>query len=359
MKELEREILIIGAGPAGISAAIEAAKSGAKVTVVDENAAVGGQLYKQIHKFFGSAKNSAGMRGFEIARMLEKEARELGVEFWLNTVAYGIFKEGVGIVKDEDNFLVKAKKIIVAAGGIENTTAFPGSTLPGVMLAGAAQMLANVYRVLPGKRVIVVGSGNVGLIVAYQMLQAGAQVLAVIEKGEKIGGYGVHAEKIRTAGVPICTGTVISSATGGTSVEKVTTVDAEGHETEYDADTVIMAVGMSPMTELLWNAGCKFEFIGELGGYVPLHDAGMATTVSNLYAAGDVTGVEEASVAMEEGRIAGISAAAACGYMSGSERDAMCKPHIESLRELESGEYDEGRSAARARKLELFSSLGK
>ncbi len=359
MKELEREILIIGAGPAGISAAIEAAKSGAKVTVVDENAAVGGQLYKQIHKFFGSAKNSAGMRGFEIAQKLEKEARELGVEFWLNTVAYGIFKEGVGIVKDEDNFLVKAKKTIVAAGGIENTTAFPGSTLPGVMLAGAAQMLANVYRVLPGKRIIVVGSGNVGLIVAYQMLQAGAQVLAVIEKGDKIGGYGVHAEKIRAAGVPIRTGTVISCATGVTSVEKVTTVDAEGHETEYDADTVIMAVGMSPMTELLWNAGCKFEFIGELGGYVPLHNVGMATTVSNLYAAGDVTGVEEASVAMEEGRIAGISAAAACGYMSESERDAKCRPHIESLRELESGEYDGGRSAAREKKLEFFSNFGK
>lgn len=359
MKELEREILIIGAGPAGISAAIEAAKSGARVTVVDENATVGGQLYKQIHKFFGSAENSAGMRGFEIAQKLEKEARDLGVEFWLSTVAYGIFKEGVGVVKDEENLIVKAKKIIVAAGGIENTTAFPGSTLPGVMLAGAAQMLANVHRVLPGKRIVVVGSGNVGLIVAYQMLQAGAQVLAVIEKGEKIGGYGVHAEKLRTAGVPICTGTVISSVSGKTSVEKVTTVDAEGRENEYDADTIIMAVGMSPMTELLWNAGCRFEFIGELGGYVPLHDACMATTVPGLYAAGDVTGVEEASVAMEEGRLAGIAAAAACGYMRESERDAKCAKHIEALRELESGEYDEGRSAARAKKLELFSAIEK
>lgn len=95
MKELEREILIIGAGPAGISAAIEAAKAGAKVTVADEHDTIGGQLYKQIHKFFGAADNHAGMRGFEIARKLEQEAKELGVEFWLNTVAYGIFKEGV------------------------------------------------------------------------------------------------------------------------------------------------------------------------------------------------------------------------------------------------------------------------
>lgn len=208
MKELEREILIIGAGPAGISAAIEAAKAGAKVTVADEHDTIGGQLYKQIHKFFGAADNHAGMRGFEIARKLEQEAKEIGVEFWLNTVAYGIFKEGVGIVRDGDNFIVKAKKVIVAAGGIENTTAFPGSTLPGVMLAGAAQTMTNIHRVLPGKRMVVVGSGNVGLIVAYQMLQAGAEVLAVVERDDHIGGYGVHAEKIRTAGVPILTDTI-------------------------------------------------------------------------------------------------------------------------------------------------------
>ena len=224
MKELEREILIIGAGPAGISAAIEAAKAGAKVTVADEHDTIGGQLYKQIHKFFGAADNHAGMRGFEIARKLEQEAKELGVEFWLNTVAYGIFKEGVGIVRDGDNFIVKAKKVIVAAGGIENTTAFPGSTLPGVMLAGAAQNMTNIHRVLPGKRMVVVGSGNVGLIVAYQMLQAGAEVLAVVERDDHIGGYGVHAEKIRTAGVPILTDTIIKCASGKTSVEGVTTV---------------------------------------------------------------------------------------------------------------------------------------
>ena len=124
MKVIEREILIIGAGPAGLSAAIEAARAGANVTVADENATIGGQLYKQIHKFFGSAENDAGARGFEIARKLEREARALGVEIWLNTVAYGLFKEGVGIAKDQTNFIVKAKKIIVAAGGIENTTAF-------------------------------------------------------------------------------------------------------------------------------------------------------------------------------------------------------------------------------------------
>lgn len=193
------------------------------------------------------------------------------------------------------------------------------------------------------------------------MLQAGAEVLAVVERDDHIGGYGVHAEKIRTAGVPILTDTIIKCASGKTSVEGVTTVklgadgaEIAGSEQEFNADTVIMAVGMAPLTELLWNIGCRFEFIGELGGYVPVHNEFMQTSVDGIYAAGDITGVEEASVAMEEGCIAGIAAASACGHISAEECSARCASHIDALAVLESGEYDGERSAARAKKLELY-----
>ena len=307
MKELEREILIIGAGPAGISAAIEAAKAGAKVTVADEHDTIGGQLYKQIHKFFGAADNHAGMRGFEIARKLEQEAKELGVEFWLNTVAYGIFKEGVGIVRDGDNFIVKAKKVIVAAGGIENTTAFPGSTLPGVMLAGAAQTMTNIHRVLPGKRMVVVGSGNVGLIVAYQMLQAGAEVLAVVERDDHIGGYGVHAEKIRTAGVPILTDTIIKCASGKTSVEGVTTVklgadgaEIAGSEQILDAEIVLIAAGFLGSQKYITDA-----FGVELNERTNVKTAPgkYQTSVENVFVTGDMHRGQSLVVwAIREGR---------------------------------------------------------
>ncbi len=193
------------------------------------------------------------------------------------------------------------------------------------------------------------------------MLQAGAEVLAVVERDDHIGGYGVHAERLRTAGVPIFTDTVIKCASGKTSVEGVTTVKLDGNgaeiagsEQKYTADTVIMAVGMAPLTELLWNIGCRFEFIGELGGYVPLHNEFMQTSVDGIYAAGDITGVEEASVAMEQGSIAGIAAASACGHISAEECSARCASHIDALAVLESGEYDGARSAARAKKLELY-----
>ena len=104
MKTIEREIVVIGAGPAGLCAAIEAARAGAQVMLVDENSRPGGQLFKQIHKFFGSAEHMAGTRGYEIAGSLARQAADAGVEFWPDTVAYGIFKEGVGLVRGEQGF---------------------------------------------------------------------------------------------------------------------------------------------------------------------------------------------------------------------------------------------------------------
>lgn len=357
MKTIEREIVVIGAGPAGLCAAIEAARAGAQVMLVDENSRPGGQLFKQIHKFFGSAEHMAGTRGYEIAGSLARQAADAGVEFWPDTVAYGIFKEGVGLVRGEQGYIVKAGKTIVAAGGSEDPVAFPGSTLPGVMTAGAAQTLVNVHRVLPGRRIVILGSGNVGLILAYQLLQAGADVAAVIERAERIGGYGVHAAKIRRAGVPILTGSTVVAAEGTESLERlhVASVAADGSvvpgsEQTIEADTLCLAVGMSPLTELLWQAGADFDYIAELGGFVPLHDSRMESTVPGLYVAGDVTGVEEAPIAMEEGRLAGISAAEACGRLESAAAENLRAHAIERISQLESGT---GESRKRARHKQL------
>ena len=357
MKTIEREIVVIGAGPAGLCAAIEAARAGAQVMLVDENSRLGGQLFKQIHKFFGSAEHMAGTRGYEIAGSLARQAADAGVEFWPDTVAYGIFKEGVGLVRGEQGYIVKAGKTIVAAGGSEDPVAFPGSTLPGVMTAGAAQTLVNVHRVLPGRRIVILGSGNVGLILAYQLLQAGADVAAVIERAERIGGYGVHAAKIRRAGVPILTGSTVVAAEGTESLERlhVASVAADGSvvpgsEQTIEADTLCLAVGMSPLTELRWQAGADFDYIAELGGFVPLHDSRMESAVPGLYVAGDVTGVEEAPIAMEEGRLAGISAAEACGRLESAAAENLSAHAIERISQLESGT---GESRKRARHKQL------
>ncbi|MCF0137498.1 MAG: FAD-dependent oxidoreductase [Oscillospiraceae bacterium] len=346
MKSFEREVVIIGAGPAGLSAAIEAKKAGCEVLVIDENKQIGGQLYKQIHKFFGSSAHYAGMRGFEIAKALSDKAAELGVEFWLDSVALGIFSDSVWAVKDGKAVTVMAQKIIVAAGSTENPVAFEGSTLPGILTAGAVQTMMNIYRVRPGKKAVVLGSGNVGLIVAYQLLQAGVEVAAVVEKKEKIGGYGVHAAKLTRAGVPVITSATVTKAEGSDCLRSVT-VEKDGTETVIECDTLCIAAGMSPMSELLWQAGAEFDYEAELGGFVPVHDCCMKTSVPGIYVAGDAAGVEEAPIAMEEGIIAGISVAESLGKLEKSVSDAARDEAAKRIAALESGENGELRKAAR------------
>ena len=194
MMEIYRtDIAIVGAGSAGLSAAYQAATAGAKVLVIDENRLPGGQLFKQIHKFFGSRAHKAGTRGYVIGRELLEKVEESGAEVWLDALVYGMQKDrSLGVIRNGKHIIVEAKAVIVATGAKENYMAFPGSTLPGVMGAGAAQTMINVNRVLPGERILMVGSGNVGLIVSYQLMQAGADVLALVEGAPKIGSYGVQ-----------------------------------------------------------------------------------------------------------------------------------------------------------------------
>ncbi|WRS26940.1 NAD(P)/FAD-dependent oxidoreductase [Oscillospiraceae bacterium MB08-C2-2] len=331
MKQMEVEVVVIGAGPAGLSAACQARMAGAQVLVIDENNQPGGQLFKQIHKFFGSREHQAGVRGYEIGQKLLEKTIACGASVMLDSLVYGIQPDlTLGVIKKGENIALKAQKIIVATGAKENYLPFPGSTLPGVMGAGAAQTMINVNRVLPGKRAVMMGSGNVGLIVSYQLMQAGAEVAAIVEGAPCIGGYGVHAGKIRRAGVPFYLGYTVKRALGEQSVEGVEIIQVNerfqpipGTEKLLKADTICLAVGLNPMNELLWQAGCHFDFIPAFGGHVPLHDSNMETTICGVYAAGDATGVEEASSAMEEGNLAGVAAAEALGYLSYEE--AACK----------------------------------
>ena len=362
MKTITTDIAVIGAGPAGLSAAIEAAKTGAKVLLVDENKLPGGQLFKQIHKFFGSKEHLAGTRGYEIGQQLIEEARKNSVDIMLNTLAFGIFAENkIGLVREGRCYELDAEKIILATGGQENYLAFEGSTLPGVMGAGAAQTMINVNRVLPGKRVVMLGSGNVGLIVSYQLMQAGADVLALVEAAPNIGGYGVHAAKISRAGVPILTSHTVVRAFGDGEVQGVVIAEVDssfkpipGTEQTIECDTLCLAVGLNPMTELAWMCNCDFEFIGPFGGHVPLHDEDMCTSVNDVYVAGDVCGVEEASSAMEEGKLAGIAAAEALGHISHEEAKERKQQVWNVLDTLRTGYFGQKRAELKKYMLESF-----
>lgn len=337
MKEVE--ILVIGAGPAGLMAAIHAAEAGAQVLLVERADRLGGQLIKQTHKFFGSKGEYAGERGIQIGEKLITASQEhLNITIWQKATVLGIYPDGVVTISHQENFCtVNPKKIIIATGASEKTMAFPNNDLPGIYGAGAVQTLMNVHGVLPGKRLLMVGAGNIGAIVAYQLLQAGVEVVGIVEAGPQVGGYRVHVAKLQRHGVPIYTSHSIKSAHGDSCLEGVTIckLDEKWREIpETDqyipVDGLCLAVGLCPLTELLWQAGCEMKYAGELGGYVPLRDANLKTTHTDIYVAGDVSGVEEASAAMVEGKIAGLYVASILGH----ERDSFTKEFQEAKSQL-------------------------
>lgn len=361
----EVEILVIGAGPAGLSAAIEAAKYGADVLVVDENDKPGGQLFKQIHKFFGSRRHKAGVRGIDIGTELLEEVEKLGVEVMLNTVAYGIYPndEGVALaVNSEEGLIVHPQKVIMATGASENPLAFPGWTLPGVVGAGAIQTMINVHRVPVGERVLMIGSGNVGLIVTYQLLQAGIDVAGIVEAAPQVGGYGVHSAKVRRAGVPVYTGHTVLEAVpnedmSGVKGAVIAKVDEKfqpikGTEQYIACDTIGIAVGLTPDIALPAMADVTFVNGGRLGSQVPMHDRNMETTREGIYVAGDSAGVEEASSAIEEGKLAGIAAAEALGKIDAQTAQKAKEQVWNSLDQLRTGPFGAGRHDAKEKIIE-------
>ena len=338
------DLLVVGGGAAGLSAAAEAASYGAKVTVLESDLHLGGQLVKQTHKFFGSKDEHAGTRGYKIADIILNEIQECGdkVETYTNTAAVGYYKnDGIVTVMrgEEEYFKIKPRKMIMATGAQERIIPFPNNDIPGVYGAGAVQTLMNVYGVVPGRRVLMIGAGNIGLIVSYQLMQAGVEIAAVLEAMPKIGGYWVHAAKIRRLGVPILLRHTIKAALGTEIVDGAVIQDIDtGELSHVECDVICLAVGLTPTNEMLWQAGCEMRFIPQLCGHVPLRDPKLRTSHPDIWIAGDAAGIEEASAAMVEGRISGLAAAEALGFMVDQNRFGEYQERLNSLRRGEAGE---------------------
>lgn len=288
---IKTKVLIIGGGPAGLSAAIELGSLGVKCIVCDDKLELGGKLSLQTHNFFGSIRDCyAGSRGMDIgtnlASMLEGEKT---IDVWLNSPVVGVFADGlVGIVRDGSYVLVKPEKLLITTGAREKTLAFPGCDLPGVYGAGAFQTLVNRDLIKPTDKLFIVGGGNVGLIGAYHALQAGIDVIGIVEALPECGGYKVHLDKIKRLGVPVYTSHTVLRAEGKDHLERVviSKIDEKfrpipGTEEAFEADTLLIAVGLTPVDELRKQA----------------EEFGLKT-----YAAGDADIIAEASAAMISGR---------------------------------------------------------
>ena len=332
------QLLVIGAGPAGLAAAIEGARLGLQVVLVDENPVPAETMGQDVPLHFGgrmtgAARNrNAMMEAFVESDPAIAEAFEVGVDLRLGTAAWGLYAKGPGLgwlpgpvagLKDgERSWLVGCDRVIVAAGRRDMGLAFPGWELPGVMGAAAAERLARRYGALDARRAVVLGTSAEALAAAITLREAGVEIAALIEHAPAPIGPAGLVEALYTR---ILTRHVVREAQGTLGVERVLVgrVDDEGRptpgtETSFDCDTVVLGVGAVPVVELLNALGAKIAFQSERGGYAPVLDPVGRTSLPSVYVAGDCAGIWpsktlDAGVAAAEGRRAAAGAAASLG----------------------------------------------
>lgn len=300
---IETDVLVIGGGPAGINAAIELGTLGARTLVVDDKNEFGGKLTLQTHTFFGSRDDCyAGTRGIEIARILTHRLERFpSVSVMLDTTAVAVFYDKqVGLQQGGRYLLAKPRIVLVACGAREKSLAFSGCDLPGIYGAGAFQTILNRDLVLPTKRLFIVGGGNVGLITGYHAIQAGIDVVGLVEALPECGGYKVHLDKLRRLGVPVYTSHTVLRAEGKDLLERIVVAGLDrgwktvpGTERSFEVDTLLIAVGLSPVNEL----------------YEKLVSYGL-----ECYKAGDAEEIAEASAAIFSGKITGRKIARSLGH---------------------------------------------
>jgi thioredoxin reductase len=355
---LQPDVLVIGGGAGGLSAAIAAAEAGAQVMLIDERHQPGGQYHKQPAAHRGEAP-FANDRQFSDGRALIERARRAGVEILERTEAWGAFAPmTVGITGPAGAALVRPRRLIVATGAYERGLPVPGWTLPGVMTAGAAQTLLRTDGVLPGRRVLVCGNGPLNLQIALELQRAGAEIVAVAELAQRPGPGQARAlwrmassapgllrqgvaiiGALRRQGVPVLHGHVMLRVEREGAALAATLGPGAGSTpgTRFVADAVLMGYGFQPSNELLRALGCAHDLDTARGHLATRRSADCETTVTGVYAVGDCCGLGGAPAAREEGTIAGAAAARSLGFTATDGAVAAARVRLERHRRFQDG----------------------
>ena len=332
-ERLNPDVLIVGAGPAGMSAALELAEAGATVIVADERPEPGGQFFKQLARSHAFALKKPPDSQYRegavlIERLANSDAQVIG-----SANVWGAFRDEAGnieicVAAGTKSYVVHPRQLVLATGAFESAPAFPGWTLPGVMTTGAAQGLVRAYRVAPGQKVLIAGNGPLNLHLAYELVNGGAEVVAIAESaaGPSPGraravigalmsspdlifrGMG-YLGALRKHRVPVFYGYHILRAVGekrvrSASIAKIgrdSTLLADT-EKRYEVDAVCLGYALHPSNELARSLGCEHGLVAP-GLAVPVRDRYFQTSIEGVFVIGDGGVLGGAHVAMAEGRL--------------------------------------------------------
>jgi thioredoxin reductase len=350
--EREVSLVVVGAGAAGLAAATAAARAGLRVLLVDEHPVDPELMAMDIPLHFGQRMSAAVRdRGAMLERVVRanpslEDALEAGVETELGVSVWGAFRPGatvrglgrpvLGLADRTRSWLVGYDRLVVAAGARDLGIGFRGWEKAGAMGAWAALSLMTRYQALAAQRMVVLGSGPLGLAVATLALERGVAVPAVIEIAAEVRGDATVRRALEGRGVRFYTAHAVREARGSRDeVESVvlTALDGDlrpvsGGETEIACDTVCIAIGLVPSVELLHVLGCRLVFRSERGGFVPETDGRLCTSVPEVFVAGDCAGLDSTAItdarpAAAQGRRAGFAAAASLGAIEADRVHAL------------------------------------
>ncbi|MFE5887689.1 NAD(P)/FAD-dependent oxidoreductase [Streptomyces sp. NPDC056462] len=333
------ELAVIGAGPAGLAAALAAAAQGVRVALVDSAAEAGGQFYRQPAPALRARRAQALHHQWRTWERLRDGLARSDVRFLTDHHVWGVERDSEGFTvhallgpEQREPAAVHARAVLLATGGYERVLPFPGWTLPGVVTAGGAQAMLKGGLVVPGRTAVVAGTGPLLLPVATGLAAAGVEIAALVEAADpkslvrygralaaKLPEGAGYAARLLRHRVRLLARHTVVRAHGDDRLTGVTVaaLDADGRvrpgtERHLPCDTLAVGHGMLPHTDLAETLGCRLE-----GPAVAVDDE-QRTDVPGVWAAGESTGVGGSALALAEGHIAGLSAAA---HLKGTEPD--------------------------------------
>ena len=354
---MDAEIAVVGAGPAGLSAAVAVGEAGCRVGLVDAYARPGGQYFKQLPGEFKAQAPQVLHHETSVAVDLFRRVERItsvdmlsGTGVWMAERRSGESPHTLHLAGPTGAFELRAEAVILAPGAYDRALPFPGWDVPGVMTVGAAQTLIKSQRVLPGHRIVLSGAGPFLLPVAVGLAEAGAHVVAVCEATPPLWSSpwtGIkmmnHPDKIlegvdylktlQKYRVPVKYGRAVTRVTGRDRVESATVsrigkdwVPVPGGEEEVQVDTVCVGYGFMPSNELTHLFGCEHDYDPIGGAAFARHDDDMQSTEPGVFVAGEITGVRGSAVALAQGSISGLAAARSIGKVGQAEYEQAVGP---------------------------------